>query len=114
MLDFSDPTSVVNMLGILVPLIVALISKRYASSGLKSVLNVVTSAVVSTLGYLVAASGDGYDLVGWLEAFIGTLIVSIAVYYGVLKPTNLTEAVNVKTARFGFGSPPDMEADVAA
>lgn len=113
MLDFSDPTSVVNMLGILVPLIVAFISKRYASSGLKSVLNVVTSAVVSSLGYLVVASGDGYDLVGFLEAFVGTLIVSIAAYYGVLKPTNLTEAVSVRTKGFGFGSPPEFEADAA-
>lgn len=99
-----DATTVTRLLGVLVPLLVAVITKRYASPGLKATLNVLSAAIVGSLGYMVAADG-GYDLDGFVNSFLNTFIVGIATYYGVYKPTGVTGTVAKATEGFGLGSP---------
>ncbi len=106
-----DPETVVSLIGLLVPVVVAIVSKRVASAGLKGVLNLLLSAVAGSVAYLVTEMGT-YDLAGFLGATLNTFIVSIVSYYGLYKPTGITDNVNSATANFGFGGP-DLQADTA-
>jgi hypothetical protein len=108
-----DALTVSRWLGILVPIIVALVTKKYASSGLKSALNVVSSAVIGSVGYLVAEDG-GYNLAGFLNSFFNTFLVSVAAYYGVLKPTGIAGTVTNLKPDVGIGSPELTTEDVGA
>lgn len=105
-----DAATLTRLLGLLVPLLVATITKKYASAGLKGFLNLVASAVVGSLVYLVAENG-GYDWTGFVNASLDTFMTSIIAYYGVLKPTGLAGSFTNATAGFGFGSPPTFETD---
>lgn len=103
-----DASTLSKLLGLLVPLLVGVFTKRYASSGLKSAINIGGSAIVGSLSYLVAADG-GYDVRGFINAALNTVIVSVAAYYGLYKPTGISDTVQAKTADFGVGPKPDLE-----
>lgn len=105
-----DPTNLARLLGILVPLLVALVTKKVASQGLKGVLNLLLSAVAGSTAYLVAHDG-GYNFEGFFNQTLDAFIASITAYYGLIKPTGLAGTVAEKTANFGFGSPPTLETD---
>lgn len=102
-LSLSEPTNLVRLLGIVIPIVTALITKSSASSGLKSVVTTALSAVTATVVYVVAADGGGYDWQGFLNAFLNTFIPAIVLYYGLYKPTGVTTRVNVSTGAFGLG-----------
>lgn len=101
-LSLSDPTNFVRLLGIAIPIVTALITKSTASSSLKSIVTTVLSAVTATAAYLIAADGS-YDWQGFVNAFLNTFIPAIALYYGLYKPTGVTDRVNVSTGAFGLG-----------
>lgn len=101
MVDFNDPESVVYLVGILVPLLVGVVSKKVASRRVKAVLNAVLSAIAGSTAYLVAVDG-GYDFVGFVNSAVGVFIVSIATYYGLWKPTGAAEGVQNKTSGVGI------------
>lgn len=98
-----DAASASRLIGLVVPLLVALLTRRWASDRLKSVLNVLSSAVLGSAVYLMAADG-GYDLEGFFNSFLNTLVVSIVSYYGFYKPTGVAGSVAEKTEGFGLGS----------
>lgn len=97
-----DAGTTARLLGLLVPLLVALITKKFASPGLKGFLNLVVSAVVGSTVYLVAENG-GYNWLGFVNGALDTFIVSVIAYYGVLKPTGIASTVSDATAGFGLG-----------
>lgn len=103
-LNVSDPMNVVRVLGLLIPILTALVTKSSATGGQKAVVTLVLSVLASTAVYLVANSGAGYDWAGFVNAFINTFVPAIAAYYGLLKPTNITGNVAAKTAGVGIGS----------
>lgn len=105
-----DAATASRALGLLIPLLVALLTKRVASSRTKAVLNIVASALAGSAAYLVAADG-GYDVEGFVNAALNTIIVSVATYYGLYKPTGITDTVQNKTANFGIGRKPELETD---
>jgi hypothetical protein len=79
--------------GVVVPLLVGLLTKLHAPSGIKAVLNAGLSAVAGTLTATAANSGA----FSWREIVtaIGmTWITSVATHYGLYKPT----AVDTKLA----------------
>lgn len=90
------------LVGTVIPLLVALVTKEVASSGVKGVLNAVLSAIGGALTVYVAAGG-AVDVVGMAHAGIETFVVSIATYYGVYKATGLSTKVQAKTANVGVG-----------
>lgn len=102
--DLQNATTVAQLIGLGVPLLVALITKRFASSGLKGVLNLVLSAIAGSATYLVAADGS-YDVTGFVNATLNVFLVSIAAYYGVYKPTGVSASIAANTSRFGLGKP---------
>lgn len=108
-LNLSDPTSVVRIIGLLIPILTALIAKRVASQGLKATLTLVLSAITAAAAVLVSADGHSFAWQAFVNAFINTFVPAIALYYGFWKPTGLAGSVAAKTERFGIGSPPVLE-----
>ena len=103
-INIEDPANAAKLVGLIVPLLVALVTKKIASSGLKGVLNLGLSAIAGSAAYLVAETG-GYDLGGFANATINAFVVSIVAYYGVYRPTGVSESVAAKTSDFGLGKP---------
>lgn len=108
--DFTDPQTLTRMLGIAIPILVGVVSKKVASQGLKATLNALLSAIGGSLIYLFAADG-ALNAAGFVNAVINTFLVSIATYYGVWKPTGLAGTVAEKTANFGIGPSPVLETE---
>jgi len=102
-MDFFDPTNVARLIGLVVPLLVALVSKKVADGGVKGWLNVALSALAAVIATLIGADG-GWAWMAFLNAWINAFIVGIAAYYGVYKPNGLTQSVTRNTANFGVVS----------
>lgn len=110
----SNATNLVRLLGILIPLATAIITKQVAASGLKSVVTLVLSILAGTIVYLVSVDG-GYAIGGFFNAFMNAFLPAIASYYGFLKPTGIAGSFAATTAGFGIGNPPApaMETNMA-
>lgn len=108
-----DAGTTARLLGLFVPLVVAFITKKFASQGLKGFLNLVVSAVVGSTVYLVAEDG-GYDWTGFVNGTLDTFIASIIAYYGFLKPSGIAGSVANATKNFGLGQPDMQTNDVGA
>lgn len=78
------------LIGTLIPILVALVTKSTAPPGVKAIVNLALSAV----------SGFGTEFVNdanfvWQQALLTTVVtfvVSVASYYGLWKPTNVAGA----------------------
>lgn len=90
------------VLGSLVPLVVALVTKANASSGVKAVVNVVLSVVVGTGGYLVAHDGKT-SVVALLSSAVTAYLASGVTYQNLWKPTGTAPAIEARTAGVGLG-----------
>lgn len=97
-----DPLELSVIIGAVIPLLVALVTKLHASSTIKS-LSLVFLTAVSTVVTQVVAAGGTFDARHLLINFAETFVVAIATYYGVYKPTGVAPAVQEKTAAFGVG-----------
>lgn len=107
-----DAQTISFLCGVLIPLVVGVLTKVNASAGLKAVVNALLSALAGALATFTQ-TGLTSD-VDWKTLVISVLsvwIVSVATYYGIWKPTGVAGTVNVKTGRFGVGSPPELETD---
>ncbi len=91
--------------GTLIPLLTALVTKAEASSKVKA-LTTLFLAVVAAGVESVIAQGGAVNVQSWLLAIGTTYISAIASYYGLTKPTEVTGAIQRKTADFGIG--PDV------
>lgn len=104
-----DAQTISLLVGIVIPLLVGLLSKIHASSGLKAVINAALSAVA---GAFSAFASTGFSATDWktlVTSIVTTWVVSVATYYGVYKPTGVAGSVIAKTPNFGLGSPPVVE-----
>ena len=108
-LNLSDATNVVRIIGLLIPVLTALITKRLASQGLKAVTTTVLSAVTAAAAVLVAADGHSFAWQAFVNAFINAFVPAIVTYYGLWKPTGVTGSVAAATHRFGIGPRPVLE-----
>lgn len=93
----------------LVPLLVNLITKLSAPDGLKAVLNIVLTAVVSVLSLWINPSDQ--PVTQWLIAntFLFSLVTSFTAYKAVWKPTGVSGSVAVATANVGLGPEPTLQ-----
>lgn len=97
------------VVGLVIPLLVALLTKSKASSGLKASLNLLLSAIGGVV--MAAVQNDGKFLVS--EAAVGILTVwlpSIVSYVGLWKPTKVAPALAAATANVGVGGSLPTEA----
>jgi hypothetical protein len=77
------------LLSLVLPMLVALVTKQVASPKLKSVLLLALSAITGTLTSIAAAGGE----FEWKAAVIGTVlsfIVAVGTHFGFLKPVGIT------------------------
>lgn len=98
------------LVSVLLPALVALVTKRYASSSLKAIVLIFLAAGTGLLTeFYNAASRD--EAFNWNQAFsfwATSFVVAVVAHYGLLKPTNITGTeggIQVKTARVGLGAP---------
>lgn len=98
-----DAMVVTILVGTLLPLLVGVVTKAVAHSGVKAVLLLLFTAVEGLL--ITATQIDGtavlsaesiiFAAVGWISA--------VATYFGLWKPSQVATKVQSSTARFGIG-----------
>ena len=71
------------------PALVALVSKRYATASFKGVLLAALSAVTGVLTSVQMTGGE-LDLKVAFTNFIVAFVTAVTVHYGLLKPTGVT------------------------
>lgn len=108
-----DTTAIATLLSLLVPLAVSAITKRTASEGLKSVVNIVATAVVATLALWINPGDIEITWAVVANTMLASFVASLVAYKGIWKPTGVTGTVAAATERFGIGTPPapTMETD---
>jgi hypothetical protein len=97
---YSDMTLFALVSGVVIPLLVALLSKLNASSTVKSVLNFGLSALS---GLLITVNQDSFAWKPFLVNFAFTWIVAVATYYGLWKPTGTAQKVQDVAPNVGVG-----------
>lgn len=90
------------VLGSLVPLVVAILTKANASSGIKAVANVVLSIVAAVCTDLIAQGGKA-SVIQVLTVAIAAYVASGVTYTHFWKPTGIAPALQTSTAEFGVG-----------
>lgn len=104
-----DGRAIAALVGVFLPLLVQAITKQTASSGLKAVLNLIGSALVTVLAFVLE---PGNTVVNWVtvtNVFIAAFLVSAGSYKFIWQPTGVTGTIADKTSNFGVGSPPTLE-----
>jgi hypothetical protein len=100
----SGDTQVIAMIsGVLIPILVALLTKLRASSKLKAMANAILCAVSGALSTVIPGA---FSWKPFAVAALSTWAVSVATYYGLWKPTGVTQATASATAGVGIGSLP--------
>lgn len=107
--SFLDVRLLAMLGSALVPLLVNFITKQSASDGLRSVVNIVATAVLTVLALWVNPSDQPVTLWLVVNTFLFALITSFSAYKGVWKPTGVSGSVTAATPNFGIGSPPAVE-----
>lgn len=100
----SDVLTWATSLNLLVPLVVAFITKRYSTPTVKAITMAVGSAVVSGLALVIAESGDVHASTVILTIIAG-FVSSGAMYARFWRPLGLTDIVGEVTRDFGLGRP---------
>lgn len=80
------------VVSIVLPVLVALVTRYNAHPGVKAVALALMAAVVGFLSELLDAvhSGHPYDAGAGALTWLGSFIVAVAVHYGLWKPTGIT------------------------
>lgn len=93
-LTVIDLNWIMLLSGVVLPFLVALITARVASSGVKAIVLAVLAAISGLVNELYTASGVLAD-VDWSSAganAITTFLIAVGMHFGLWKPTNLTGA----------------------
>lgn len=96
----EDATLIAALAGVIVPLLVALITKLNAQAGLKAFMNAGLSGVGGLLATVLPGEWNWrVFMTKWATAWV----ISIATYAGFYKPTGIAPAVQNSTANTGIG-----------
>jgi len=98
-LDIGILTFVVAML---IPVLTALITKSSASSAVKSITTLLLSGVATIIYRIIEANGV-VNLKTALSTLAVTWFIAITTYYGLLKPTTVTQKVADIAPNSGIG-----------
>lgn len=92
------------LVGTLIPILTALVTRWNASPGVKAVTNLVLSAIAGFGAEFIKADNAGQEFYwqGALLTTIVTFVVSVATYYGLWKPTNVAGADSSAARAGGF------------
>ncbi|MCQ9367939.1 hypothetical protein NQ036_06735 [Brevibacterium sp. 91QC2O2] len=83
------------VVAVVLPVLVGLVTKLYASGGLKAALLAALSLATSIGTEALAAhqAGTTYDVGQALVLGLGTFVIAVATHYGLWKPAGVAEAV---------------------
>jgi hypothetical protein len=107
----SEGLQVINLLvAFLLPMLVALVTSRFANGATKSVTLIVLTVVLAT--FTEWRDDGGFVVFDAFILFVQNLIVAISGYYGVLKPSRLagTNSVIALKAPGGLNVGPEKSA----
>lgn len=94
----TDTQTLTLLAGVVIPLLVGLLAKARAHPGLKALLNAALTAAAGAL-----TLPGPFTARGFAAAWATTWVVSVATYYGILRPTGVAGAVQRSTANVGVG-----------
>jgi hypothetical protein len=97
---YSDMTLYALLVGVVVPLLVGVLSKLNASTGVKAALNLGLTILGTAL---VTMNQIDWDWKAFAINFGVGWAVSVATYYGFYKPTEIAPKLAEATAGFGIG-----------
>ena len=100
------------LISMVLPVAVGIVTTKVAHPGVKAVLLAVFAALTSIAGAAIVAGGVVASEVVMQAIF--NLVVSVATYYGVWKPTGVAESVQDHTASKGITLVRDPKAVDAA
>lgn len=101
--DLSEyQTQIAVVVGVVLPLIVALVTKQLASSRLKNTVLLGLSAVTALIVPL--SVNPVLDVSVFTQSFLTIFGTSVLAYLGVYKPQGTTATIQDKTSQFGVGS----------
>lgn len=89
--------------GIVLPLLVAIVTRADAPPAVKAVVNGLLAAVAAWVATVIP--GTPIDLKSALVTIGIAWGTSIASYFGLWKPSGVTDAVASATSNFGVGKP---------
>lgn len=101
----ADVATLALLVGTFLPILVGIVTKELASSGLKATALAALSGVAGLINGAIVA--DGAFTSEALYAAFTTWVVAVATYYGYWKPTGAAGAVASKTSDVGIGSASD-------
>ena len=88
------------LVSVLLPVVVALVTKEVAAPGVKAVaLAVLAAAAAVAQGWI--DNGVLTEVV--LQDAVRNFVVAVATYYGLWKPVGVTSTIQHKTESFGLG-----------
>lgn len=88
------------LVSMVLPLVVAVVVKQVAQPAVRSIVLALLAAVTAIVTAGLSANGEiGANTI--VEAVIG-FIVAVGSYYGIWKPTGISDSVNNATANFGI------------
>lgn len=89
-------------LGAIIPLLVAIVTKTSASSGVKAIANVALCILTGVIQHLLAAGGSS-TWVDITQAAIAAFVASVTSYHSFWRPTGVAPALAQSTASVGIG-----------
>lgn len=97
-----DVTVVAFIVGTVMPLLTAVLTKLSASSGIKAIVNLALSAGAGVLALFTASGGKTtwYEIVG---AVVAAYLASGVSYQNLWKPLKVAPALQESTQGFGVG-----------
>lgn len=96
----QDGQTIILISGVVIPILVGLLAKAAAPSGLKAILNAALTGAAAVLSQTVP--GD-FRWRAFFTAWAATWVVAVATHFGFYKPTGVTGAVQSSTANVGVG-----------
>lgn len=88
------------LVSMVLPLVVGIVVKQVAQPAVKSITLAVLSAVTAIATSALNSGGQiGKDTV--IQAVIG-FVIAVGSYYGIWKPTGVSNTVNTATQNFGI------------
>ena len=108
-----DTQLLTMFVGLVIPLIVAFVTKAKASAPLKTAVNVVLAIIGGALAPVIAQGGH-LVYKDFAYSIILAVLTAAAIHQGVYKPIGVTSAVNGATPNFGFGPADPVKAPPVA
>ena len=96
--------------GTLLPIVVALVTKRVAPSSVKTIILIVLAAIAALLQNIIQLGGE-FDVKTTVLNFVLTLFTAIAAHFGVLKPVLVTGSEGAVQKAVPGGIGPSTPAD---